>query len=89
MDKLSTPLQQGTTQQPDNHLTEAILVTMFCCIPLGVVGICKACAVDTLLAVGQKEAAQKASEDAWHYTLWGFILGVVFWLASYQLYHRF
>lgn len=88
MDNLSDPLPQGMNQPPDNHLTEAILVAMFCCIPLGVVGICKACAVDTLLAAGQKEAAKKASEDAWHYTLWGFILGVVFWLAAYTLHQH-
>lgn len=62
---------------PKNWLIESILVTLFCCLPLGIVGIVHATKVDTLWSTGQREAAWKASKEAGKWTKLGAIIGVV------------
>ena len=39
--------------QPNNYLVWAILVTIFCCLPFGIVAIIKANKVNTLYAARQ------------------------------------
>lgn len=67
----------GTPGMPKNYLTEAILVTLFCCLPLGVVSIIFASKVDSEYRKGNYEEAQKASEEAQKYMKWGLIGGIV------------
>lgn len=55
---------------PDTNLVWAILATLFCCLPLGIVSIVKASQVTSLWAQGQYDAARKASEDAKKFALW-------------------
>ena len=62
---------------PDNNLVWAILSTLFCCLPLGIVSIVKAANVNSLWAQGQFAAAQKSAEDAKKFAMWGAIAGVV------------
>lgn len=62
---------------PDNNLVWAILSTLFCCLPLGIVSIVKAASVNSLWAQGQYAQAQKASEDAKKFAMWGAVAGVV------------
>ncbi|WP_432412086.1 CD225/dispanin family protein [Rasiella sp. SM2506] len=54
------------TQQPppDNHMVWAILSTILCCMPLGVVAIIKASKVEQLWYQGFYAEAQKAADDA-------------------------
>jgi hypothetical protein len=47
-----------------NHLVLAILATLFCCLPFGVVGIIFATQVNSKLAAGDYAGAQKASKAA-------------------------
>ena len=47
-----------------SYLTEAILVTLFCCLPFGIVAIVKASEVNTCLARGDDYGATAASESA-------------------------
>ncbi|MDZ7674596.1 MAG: CD225/dispanin family protein [Acidimicrobiales bacterium] len=54
----------GMTGKPTNHLVPAILTTIFCCLPFGIVSIVKASQVNNLWDTGQYVAARKASEDA-------------------------
>lgn len=49
---------------PKTWLIESVLVTLFCCLPFGIVGIVNATKVETLWYSGQHEAALKASQDA-------------------------
>lgn len=56
---------------PDNNLVWAILCTVLCCLPLGIVAIIKSSNVNTLWAQGNYEAAQKAADDAKKYSIWG------------------
>lgn len=63
--------------RPKNWLVESILVTILCCLPLGIVGIINATKVDTLWNNGQRADAQKASQEAAKWVKIGFIIGLV------------
>jgi hypothetical protein len=54
-----------------------ILVTVLCCLPFGIVSIIQASKVSGLWAQGQYAAAQKASDDAKKWAIYGAIAGVV------------
>lgn len=63
--------------QPDNNLVWGILVTVLCCLPLGIVSIVKATQVSGLWAQGRYPEAQRAADDAKKFAMWGAIAGVV------------
>ena len=69
---------------PDNNLIWAILCTVMCCMPLGVVAIIKATSVENLWHQGQHEAAEKAAADAKKWAMWGAGAAIVFWLRHIQ-----
>ncbi|KUH84824.1 hypothetical protein AU187_20170 [Mycobacterium sp. IS-1556] len=54
-----------------------ILVTVLCCLPFGIVSIVYASKVSGLWAQGQYAQAQKASDDAKKWAIWGAIAGVI------------
>ncbi|MDE7024444.1 MAG: CD225/dispanin family protein [Paramuribaculum sp.] len=62
---------------PRTWLTESILVTLFCCLPFGIVGIIKASSVSSKFAMGDIAGAHKASGEAKKWTLAGVICGFV------------
>ena len=62
---------------PKNYLIESLLVTAFCCVPFGVVGIVKAASVESRFAMGDYEGARKLSEDAKKWTMYGFWTGLI------------
>ena len=62
--------------KPDNNLIWAILTTVLCCMPLGVVAIVKASSVDNLWNQGQHEAAIQAAKDAKKWAMIGIGCGV-------------
>lgn len=73
---------------PKTWLVESILVTLFCCLPFGIVGIIKASSVESLFRSGNYDAAQQASNDAGKWTKWGFFCGIgvivlyfLFWIV--------
>ena len=68
--------QQPVGPPPDNNLVWAILVTVFCCLPLGIVSIVKSSQVNTLWAQGQFDAARKSADDAKKFALWSVGAGV-------------
>ncbi|WP_113702739.1 CD225/dispanin family protein [Nonomuraea lactucae] len=49
---------------PDNHLVPAILTTLFCCLPFGIVSIVKSSQVNSKWAAGDYQGAVLASEEA-------------------------
>ena len=63
--------------QPDNNLVWAILATVFCCLPLGIVAIVKSTQVSGLWAQGRTAEAQQAADDAKKFALWSAIAGAV------------
>jgi hypothetical protein len=54
-----------------------ILVTVLCCLPFGIVSIIQATKVSGLWAQGRYAEAQKASDDAKKWAIWGVVAGVV------------
>ncbi len=71
---------------PRNWLAESILVTIFCCLPFGIVGIINAANVNTRWAVGDYDGAQRASEEAARWTKIGFYVSLALW-AAYILFY--
>ena len=50
--------------KPDNYLVWAILTTILCCLPFGIVSIVYATKVDNLYYAGQYEEAQEKAKSA-------------------------
>jgi len=61
----------GVIPMPKNWLVESILLTIFCCSPISLVGIFYAAKVETLYKNKDYEGAQDASQKAKLWTLWG------------------
>lgn len=75
-----------TNQSVPNYLVQSILVTIFCCLPLGIAAIVQAAQVNSKLQAGDYEGAVLASEQAKKYCLWSLYAGiaifVIYFLAS-------
>lgn len=61
---------------PDNYLVWSILVTLFCCLPLGIVAIIKSSQVNGLWAQGRYAEAQASAESAKKFVTWSAGIGV-------------
>jgi hypothetical protein len=73
-------------QPPKSYLILAILVTIFCCLPFGIVGIVYANKVEDRFYAGDLEGALRASSTAKMWTLIGFLCGlgaVILYIALY------
>jgi hypothetical protein len=77
------PPPPGYGAPPDSNLVFGILVTVFCCLPFGIVSIVKATQVAGLWAQGQYAEAQKAAGDARKWALYGLIAGGVVIVGSF------
>jgi hypothetical protein len=82
---METTNQQPAGTPPDNNLVWAILCTVLCCLPLGIVSIIKATKVKELWALGDTAGAQKAADDAKKYAIWGAAIAAIF-LVLYVLF---
>ena len=73
----------GAGQPPNNYLVWAILTTIFCCLPLGVVSIVFSSEVNSKWAMGDAQGALKASNNARNFAIASavavLVIGVV-WL---------
>ena len=63
--------------KPDNYLVWAILCTILCCLPLGIVSIIYSSKVDGLYNSGDYAGAEDASKKAKNYAMWGAIISVI------------
>lgn len=68
---------QAPVQAVESHMTEAILTTLFCCLPFGVVAIIYAAQVSSLAASGNIAGAQQASQNAHKWAMVSLIVGLV------------
>ncbi len=59
-----------------NYLVQAILTTLFCCLPLGIVSIVYASQVNTKLGAGDVAGAQEASANAKRFAWISFGVGL-------------
>ena len=68
--------------KPDINMLWAILSTLFCCLPLGIVAIINAAKVDGLYRSGDYSGAQEAANNAKKYALYGLVIGII-WIVIY------
>ena len=60
-----------------NNLVWAILSTLFCCLPLGIVSIIHAAKVNGLLAAGDVAGARDAADKAKKWAIYAAVAGIV------------
>lgn len=68
---------QSMQIMPKTWLLESILVTLFCCLPFGIVGIINATRVENLYLSGQYDMAEYYSREAKKWTIWGLVSSVI------------
>jgi Interferon-induced transmembrane protein len=73
-------------QEPDNYLVWAILCTVLCCLPLGIVSIVYSTRVSGLWSQGRYAEAQAASDNAKKWAIISAIVGAVVAVISVILY---
>ncbi|OBB87618.1 hypothetical protein A5760_25315 [Mycobacterium colombiense] len=71
------PAPQPGWQEPENYLVWAILCTVLCCLPFGIVSIVYSNKVSGLWAQGRYAEAHEASNNAKKWAIIGAIVGVV------------
>jgi ABC-type glycerol-3-phosphate transport system permease component len=71
------PPQQPAGQAPNNHLVWSILVTIFCCLPFGIVAIVKSSQVNGLWAQGRYAEAQASADSARKWVIWSVVVGLI------------
>ena len=67
----------GSGEAVQNYLVQSILVTLCCCLPLGIVAIINAAKVNGLVASGDYAGAREASASAKKWSTIGFVIGLV------------
>jgi predicted secreted protein len=71
------PQQPPAGQAPNSHLVWSILVTLFCCLPFGIVAIVKSSQVNGLWAQGRYAEAQASADSARKWVIWSVVVGLV------------
>ncbi len=61
----------------ETYMVHAVLVTLLCCLPLGIVAILKASDVSKRQAAGDYVGARAASEEAKNWVLASVIFGLI------------
>ncbi|RUP04274.1 MAG: CD225/dispanin family protein [Mycobacterium sp.] len=80
------PPAYGSGPEPDNYLVWAILSTVLCCLPAGIVSIVYSTKVSGLWAQGRYGEAQEASRNAKKWAIISAIVGAVVIVVSIILY---
>lgn len=62
---------------PPNYLVWAIVTTVLCCLPLGVVSIVYAAQVNGKWSSGDHQGAQESSQKAKQWAIWSAIAGLI------------
>ena len=75
--------------KPDNYMVWAILSTVCCCLPLGIVAIIKASKVNTLYYTGQYEEAVLQADSARNWATWAAVAGIIFSFLNGMLNYAF
>ena len=72
----------SSADRVDNHLAKSFLVTLFCCLPFGVIAIVHAASVDGKVASGDVAGAQEAAKKANYWANISLRLGILVILLS-------
>ena len=76
-------------QEPDNYLVWAILCTVLCCLPFGIVSIVYSTKVSGLWSQGRYAEAQAAANNAKKWAIIGAIVGAVIYVIAIVLWFVF
>ena len=68
---------QNSEQMPTTYLWQSILVTILCCLPLGIPAIVYASKVDNLFLRGDIVGAERASRTARSFCIWGLLTALI------------
>src|SRR3977135_1937924 len=86
------PSSTGSTAEVQNYLIPAILATIFCCLPLGVVSIIFATQVNSKIAAGDIAGAMESSRKAKMFLfitivagLLACITGIILWVFVFAI----
>ncbi len=79
------PQPSNPGEKPDNFMAWAILSTIFCCLPFGIVSIVYASKVNGLWYAGEYEEARIAASKARTWFWWAFILGMISFILNVVL----
>lgn len=81
----ASPSTPATYEKVDNNLVWAILATLFCCLPTGIVAIVYAAQVDSKVGAGDVAGARQSARNAatWSWVSLG--LGLLFILLYFGL----
>ena len=74
---LASALGEEQPACPPTRMGEAVLVTLLCCLPIGIVAIWKAAKVRSIYDKQGYDVAQVASDDARNWVRYAVISGVV------------
>lgn len=75
--KVNNYTQSNIANKPPTYLAQAILATIFCCLPFGIVAIVYAAQVDSKWTIGDYSGAKRASENAKTWCIISLIVGLV------------
>lgn len=81
-DQLEQPAQTSQQMPPPNYLAWAIVTTILCCLPFGIVSIVYAAQVNSKWQMGDYEGAKLSSKNAklWAWISFGIgIAGIIIW----------
>ncbi len=71
------PPPPGSSTPPDNHLAKAIISTIICCMPLGIVAIVHASRVNGRFLAGDIAVAELNAKKANDWGNWSIALGFI------------
>lgn len=74
--------QDQRPPKPDNYLVWAILTTLFCCLPFGIVSIVYSSKVDTLYYAGDYINAQQAADNAKKWAIWSALSSIIVFVLA-------
>jgi hypothetical protein len=80
-----TFLRDGLESPPPNYLVAAILTTIFCCLPFGIVSIVYAAQVNSKWQEGDVSGARFASRNAKTWAWVSFGIGIAFAIVWFIL----
>ncbi|XP_071499083.1 proline-rich transmembrane protein 1-like [Diadema antillarum] len=72
-----------TEPQPPDYLPLALVVTVCCCLPFGIIGVVKAMEVRNRYTIGDMMGAREASRAAKRWSLAGLISGILIQVLLY------